>query len=107
MKLLLVAILIACSQAENVKIDPLLTGGAVAIGGEFPSAVFIRAPGTPNQLCGGTIIDREHVSVLKILKFQQTILNFSFQRFSRAPNASSIHKTSLSTLSGSPSPQEI
>lgn len=43
---------------------PRLTGGAAAILGEFPAAVFIRSPGTPNQpLCGGTIIDRRHVRI--------------------------------------------
>lgn len=62
MKLFLFGLLIAFAWAENQEIDPLLTGGAVAILGEFPSAVLIRSPGTPNQpLCGGTIIDSQHV----------------------------------------------
>lgn len=63
MKFLLLALVAAVVQAENQIIDPFLTGGIPAMGGEFPSAVFIRSPGTPNQpLCGGTIIDRQHVS---------------------------------------------
>ena len=62
MKLILLGVLFAFAKAENVEIDPFLTGGVAAIGGEFPSAVFIRAPGTPNQLCGGTVIDEQHVS---------------------------------------------
>lgn len=62
MKFILFGVLIALARAENVEIDPFLTGGVVAIGGEFPSAVFIRAPGTSNQLCGATIIDEQHVS---------------------------------------------
>lgn len=62
MKLILATLLIAFSQAENQEINPLLNGGIPAVAGEFPSAVFIRSPGTPNQpLCGGTIIDRQHV----------------------------------------------
>lgn len=62
MKLFLLALLFACSQAEVEEINPFLTGGAIALLGEFPSAVYIRAPGTINSLCGGTIIDRQHVS---------------------------------------------
>lgn len=61
MKFLLLAILIACSQAEVEEVEPFLTGGVVAVSGEFPSAVFIRAPGTLNSLCGGTVVDRQHV----------------------------------------------
>lgn len=65
MKFLLLAIFIACSQVQAEEVSPFLTGGALALAGEFPSAVFIRAPGTPLQpLCGGTIIDREHVRYL-------------------------------------------
>lgn len=59
--LALLAIICACALAEEI--DPFLTGGALAVAGEFSSAVLIRAPGTTNPLCGGTIIDREHVSV--------------------------------------------
>jgi secreted trypsin-like serine protease len=71
MKLFLVALLVASSRAQVEKIDPLLTGGAVALVGEFPSAVFIRSPGTPGQpFCGGTIIDTRHV-----LTSAQCVLN--------------------------------
>lgn len=65
MKFLLLAFFIACSQVEAEQVETFLTGGTLALAGEFPSAVLIRAPGTPNQLCGGTIIDREHVSHCK------------------------------------------
>lgn len=62
MKLILTFLLIAFAKAELEEVDPFLTSGTLALGGEFPSAVFIRSPGTPNQpLCGGTIIDRQHV----------------------------------------------
>jgi secreted trypsin-like serine protease len=62
MKLFLVALLVACARAELEDVDPFLTSGTLAIVGEFPSSVFIRSPGTPQQpLCGGTILDREHV----------------------------------------------
>lgn len=61
MKLLaLLAIICSCVLAKEI--DPFLTGGTLAVSGEFPSAVLIRAPGTETPLCGGTIIDREHVS---------------------------------------------
>lgn len=61
--LLFLALLVACAQAESEEIDPLLVSGTLAAIGEFPSAVFIRAPGTPLlPLCGGTIINRDHVS---------------------------------------------
>lgn len=59
--LALLAIICICAQAEEI--DPFLTGGSLAVAGEFSSAVLIRSPGTTNPLCGGTIIDREHVSV--------------------------------------------
>jgi hypothetical protein len=63
MKLFLLGFVFAFVRAEIKEIDPQLNGGALALGGEFPSAVFIRSPGTPNQpLCGGTIIDRNHVT---------------------------------------------
>lgn len=59
-------LLIACAQAQYEDfddIDPFMVSPTLAVLGEFPSAVFIRSPGTPLQpLCGGTIIDRNHVS---------------------------------------------
>lgn len=68
---LIVALLVACARAESEEIDPFLVSGTLATVGEFPSAVFIRAPGTPLQpLCGGTIIDRSHVSDLILVKFE-------------------------------------
>lgn len=62
MKFLALALLFtSCTQAEYSEIDPFLTGGTLAVAGEYPSAVLIRSPGTQNPLCGGTIIDKEHV----------------------------------------------
>lgn len=61
MKILTLAFIIACTQAKNLEIEPFLTGGSVAVAGEFPSAVVIRSPGTQNPLCGGSIIDSQHV----------------------------------------------
>lgn len=69
--LLILALFLACARAESEEIDPLLVSGTLAAVGEFPSAVFIRAPGTPLQpLCGGTIIDRSHVSDLIHARFK-------------------------------------
>jgi len=60
MKLLILAILFVFGSANVVEeIDPYMTSNVFAIAGEFPSAVFIRAPGTPAQpTCGGTIIGK-------------------------------------------------
>lgn len=57
----LVLLAIICAYAKAEEVDPFLTGGALAVAGEFSSAVLIRSPGTMTPLCGGTIIDREHV----------------------------------------------
>lgn len=63
MKILIATILFAVAFAEPEEIDPFLLGGLPTVLGEFPGAVFIRSPGTPNQpFCGGTIINRQHVS---------------------------------------------
>lgn len=60
--IILLAALLAFALAQQEEIDPLLVSGTLAIVGEFPSAVFIRSPGTPAlPLCGGTIIDSLHV----------------------------------------------
>lgn len=78
MKLIFIAILVCCVHAEYQAIDPFLTGGAAALAAEFPSAVFIQAPGTPNQpLCGGTIIDSQHIltSAQCVLNTQNQLIN--------------------------------
>lgn len=62
MKFLILSILLAFATAQNVEIDPFLTSNAFALVGEFPSAVYLRSPGTPRQpICGGTVIDRFHI----------------------------------------------
>ena len=61
MKIFALALFIACTQAKHLEIEPSLTGGSLAVAGEFPSAVLIRSPGTQNPLCGGSIIDSQHV----------------------------------------------
>lgn len=70
MKLFYVALVLAVANTASVEddslveIDPFMTSPALTVFGEFPSAVFIRAPTTPSvvhPLCGGTVIDRQHV----------------------------------------------
>jgi RIO kinase 1 len=82
--LIFLSILFAISFAENSyeddyeSIDPSLTSNTLAIFGEFPSAVFIRAPGTPLQpLCGGAVIDSWHVltSAQCVLNAQNQLIN--------------------------------
>ncbi|XP_070497855.1 trypsin-2-like [Chironomus tepperi] len=77
MKFLIFAIFIATASAA-VDIDPYLTSPTQTVLGEFPSAVLIQAPGTPNQpLCGGTIIDRNHVltSAQCVMNAQNQLIN--------------------------------
>ena len=77
MKFLIFVIFIATASA-NVDIDPYLTSATQTVFGEFPSAVLIQAPGTPNQpLCGGTIIDRQHVltSAQCVMNAQNQLIN--------------------------------
>lgn len=103
MKFLLLAIFVACSQAELEKVDPFLTGGAVAVAGEFPSAVFIRSPGTPSQpLCGGTIIDNQHVRHFSTSSLIEDSETFDF-RFLQVLSVFLTLKTSSSILSGTQS----
>jgi secreted trypsin-like serine protease len=66
------------ANAFTEDIDPLLTSNAFALVGEFPSAAFLRAPGTPRQpTCGATIIDRSHVltSAQCVTNNQNQIIN--------------------------------
>lgn len=43
-------------------VESFMNSGTLATIGEFPSAVFIEAPGVPQHtLCGGTVIDNQHV----------------------------------------------
>lgn len=78
MKFLIFSLLLAFAAAENIDIDPFLTSNAFALVGEFPSAVFLRAPGTPRQpICGGTFIDRNHIltSAQCVTNNQNQIIN--------------------------------
>ena len=77
MKFLIFAIFIAATNAA-AEIEPFLTSPTQTVFGEFPSAVLIQAPGTPNQpLCGGTIVDRQHVltSAQCVLNTQNQLIN--------------------------------
>lgn len=58
--IILVLVVVSRGQ-EFTEPDPFLVGGALATVGEFPSAVFIRTPSVAQPVCGGTIIDRQHV----------------------------------------------
>lgn len=77
MKILIFAAFIATASAY-VDIDPYITSPTQAVFGEFPSAVLIQAPGSPSQpLCGGTIIDSQHVltSAQCVLNTQNQLIN--------------------------------
>jgi secreted trypsin-like serine protease len=80
MKFIIFSILIAFAfaQEEFDDFDPFITSPTQALVGEFPSAVIIRSPGNPvNTLCGGTIIDRQHIltSAQCMLNAQNQIIN--------------------------------
>lgn len=78
MKIFLLVLCLAFAKAETEEISPFLTSTVLALFGEFPSAVFIRAPGVPLQpTCGGTVIDRSHIltSAQCVLNQQNQLIN--------------------------------
>lgn len=82
MKLIIISLLIAVACAERFNdfedVESYMNSATLATVGEFPSAVFIEAPGVPvNTLCGGTIIDRSHVltSAQCVLNAQNQLIN--------------------------------
>lgn len=67
MKILIIFALaiFSLSSADFVeKIEPHIVGGTESQWGQFASSVIIDGP---NEFCGGTIVDRRHVS--KIIHF--------------------------------------
>ncbi|KFB49285.1 AGAP006487-PA-like protein [Anopheles sinensis] len=58
-KLVLIGVLLAVAQAAPDG-GPRVTGGALTVPGQFPSAVIIETPYIP-QNCMGTVVNRQHV----------------------------------------------
>jgi hypothetical protein len=82
-------------------VESYMNSGTLATIGEFPSAVFIEAPGVPQHtLCGGTVIDNQHVSWNLLENPSKCYFQTFFNRFSQVHNVSSTIKTNSSILSG-------
>lgn len=83
MKFLIVTVLLALASAQSLgdefeEVDPFMNSPTQAVIGEFPAAVFIQADGSPSHtLCGGSIIDRQHVltSAQCVLNMQSQLIN--------------------------------
>jgi secreted trypsin-like serine protease len=82
MKFIILSLFIACASAEfNAyfeDVESFMNSATLATVGEFPSAVFIEAPGVPTHtLCGGTVIDNQHVltSAQCVLNNQNQLIN--------------------------------
>lgn len=83
MKFLIFTVLLALASAQSFEddfeeIDTFMNSNVQAVVGEFPAAVFIQADGSPTHtLCGGSIIDRQHVltSAQCALNLQNQLIN--------------------------------